>query len=107
MTAPKAIGSRKRPSVSVTPTRMAPTSAPLIEPMPPMTMTTKARISTGSPMPTCTDCSGADQRAGEAGERGAEREDHGVERADVDAERGDHLAVGLAGADAHAEPGAR
>ena len=51
----KAIGSRKRPRVSVTPTRIAPTSAPLIEPMPPITTTTKAMISTGSPMPTCTD----------------------------------------------------
>ena len=48
----------------------------------------------------------ADQRAGEAGERGAEGEDDGVEPGDVDAEGGDHLAVGLAGADLHAEAGA-
>src|SRR3546814_4671359 len=46
---------------------------------------------------------GPDQAAGEAGERGAEGEDGGVEGADVDAERADHLAVGLAGADLHAE----
>jgi len=50
-------GSRKRPIVSTTPTMTAPTRAPLMEPMPPITMTTKARISTGSPMPTCTDWS--------------------------------------------------
>ena len=55
MKVPKNAGSSTRPSVSVSPTRSAPTKAPLIEPMPPMTMTTKARISTGSPMPTCTD----------------------------------------------------
>ncbi len=68
-----------RPSVSVSPTSSAPTSAPLIEPIPPMTMTTKARISTGSPMPTCTDWIGADQRAGQPGKRRAEREDDRVE----------------------------
>ena len=55
MKAPRRIGRRKRPRVSVTPTRMAPTSAPLIEPMPPMTTTTKAMMRTGSPMPTWTD----------------------------------------------------
>ena len=69
-----------------------------------MTMTTKARISTGSPMPTCTDCSAPTMRAGKTGQRRAQRKHHGVERADVDAERADHLAVGFAGADAHAEP---
>ena len=48
-------GRKMPPSVLVSPTSSAPTNAPLIDPMPPMTMTTKARISTGSPMPTCTD----------------------------------------------------
>ncbi len=57
ITVPKAAGSRNLPSVSVMPTRSAPTSAPRIEPMPPITITTKARISTGSPIPTCTDWS--------------------------------------------------
>ena len=47
---------------------------------------------------------GADHGAGEAGQRGAQRKHHRVEAADVDAQRADHLAVGFAGADAHAEP---
>ena len=49
-------GSKKRPNVSVTPTNKAPTKAPLIEPIPPMIITTNANIRTGSPIPTSTDC---------------------------------------------------
>jgi hypothetical protein len=49
----------------------------------------------------------ADQRTGKTREGCAEREDDGVEKADIDAEGGDHFAVGLAGADLHAEPGLR
>src|SRR6056297_1348462 len=54
ITRPNRTGSKERPSVSVRPTRIAPINAPLIEPIPPITITTKARIRTGSPMPTCT-----------------------------------------------------
>jgi hypothetical protein len=74
--------------------------------MPPMTITTKARISTGSPMPTCTDWMRADQRPGKTRQGRAKREDDGVEKADIDTECRDHFAVRLAGADLHAEPGA-
>ena len=45
--------------MSTRPTRSAARKAPRIEPMPPMTMTTKARISTLSPMPGSTDRIGA------------------------------------------------
>ena len=36
------------------PTTLAPTIAPRMEPMPPMTMTTKTWIRIASPMPGCT-----------------------------------------------------
>ena len=49
----------ERPSVSMTPTSTAATKAPRIEPMPPMTITTKARIRIWSPMPGSTDRIGA------------------------------------------------
>ena len=52
------------------------------------------------------DLHGEDRRlhhAGEAGERGAEAEHQRVEQLDVDAERADHLAIGGAGADQHAD----
>ena len=42
----------------VRPTRREPTRAPRIEPIPPMTMTTKVRIRICSPMPTWTETSG-------------------------------------------------
>ena len=45
---------KARPKVSTKPTSTEPISAPRIEPMPPMTMTTKARMRMLSPMPTCT-----------------------------------------------------
>ena len=48
-----------RPRVSTVPTSKAPMSAPRIEPMPPITTTTKARIRMFSPIPTCTASSGA------------------------------------------------
>src|SRR5438270_85441 len=51
---PKKSGRKARPLVSTTPTRSEPTNAPRIEPMPPMTITTKARMRMFSPMPTCT-----------------------------------------------------
>ena len=44
--------------------------------------------------------------AGKACKRRAKPEDQRVEELDVDAERADHLAIGSAGADQHAEPGA-
>ena len=43
----------------MTPTSRAATKAPRIEPMPPMTITTKARIRIWSPMPGSTDRIGA------------------------------------------------
>ncbi len=48
------MGTKVRPAVSTTPTNIAPKNAPRIEPMPPMTMTTNAKIKILSPMPTCT-----------------------------------------------------
>ena len=41
--------------MSRTPIKSAPINAPLIEPIPPITITTKANINTGSPIPTSTD----------------------------------------------------
>ena len=52
-------GSVDRPTTSNTPTKMDATKAPRIDPMPPITMTTKARISMSSPMPDSTEISGA------------------------------------------------
>ena len=43
-----------RPMVSTMPTTSAPTSAPRIEPMPPMTITTSTWMRISSPMPGCT-----------------------------------------------------
>src|SRR5262249_34652225 len=49
------IGCRNaRPSVSTIPTMTAPTSAPRIDPMPPITMTTKTWIRISSPIPGST-----------------------------------------------------
>jgi len=47
-------GKNARPSVSIKPTKIAATIAPRIEPMPPMTVMTKARIRMFSPIPICT-----------------------------------------------------
>ena len=58
-------GRNARPMVSIRPTMMAATNAPRIEPMPPMMITTKARIRMFSPMPICTD---EDRRLHQAGE---------------------------------------
>ena len=44
-------GRKARPSVSTMPTKIAARNAPRIEPMPPMTMMTKARIRMFSPIP--------------------------------------------------------
>ena len=51
----KRSGKKDRPTTSNTPTRIDATSAPRIEPMPPITMTTNARISISSPMPDSTE----------------------------------------------------
>ena len=48
-----------RPSVSTRPMSRAARKAPRIEPMPPMTMTTKARMRMVSPIPGSTDRMGA------------------------------------------------
>ena len=47
-----------RPAVSTNPTNNAPKKAPRIEPIPPITITTKAKIKILSPIPTCTARSG-------------------------------------------------
>ncbi|MNV60127.1 hypothetical protein D3C71_1525810 [compost metagenome] len=52
------MGRKARPAVSTMPTSKAPTKAPRIEPMPPMTMHTSTRIRISSPMPTCTEVIG-------------------------------------------------
>jgi hypothetical protein len=49
---PKNLGKKIPPRVSVRPTKILPIRAPFTEPIPPITITTKARISTGSPIPT-------------------------------------------------------
>ena len=56
MKRPNNLGKNIPPRVSVRPTRILPIRAPFTEPMPPITITTKARMSTGSPIPTSTDC---------------------------------------------------
>jgi hypothetical protein len=70
-------------------------SAPLIEPMPPMTMTTKAKIRHRLAHADLHRLDGADERAGKTGKRGPEREDDGVELGNVDTERCDHFPVVL------------
>src|SRR5260370_1167179 len=52
------MGKKARPAVSTMPTSRAPTRAPRMEPMPPMTMHTSTRIRMSSPMPTCTEVMG-------------------------------------------------
>ncbi len=49
-------GKNTLPIVSVTPTKIDPIKAPFMDPIPPMTITTKAKIKIGSPIPTSTDC---------------------------------------------------
>ncbi len=51
----KMLGKNTRPKVSTKPTRIEAIKAPFTEPIPPITMTTSASISTGSPMPTSTE----------------------------------------------------
>ena len=50
----RTVGSSARARVSTMPTSSAPTRAPLTDPRPPITITTKVRISTLSPIPTWT-----------------------------------------------------
>ncbi len=64
--------------------------APRIEPMPPMTMTTKARMRMLSPMPGSTEMIGAIMMPANAGEHGAEAEHDHEQPLDIDAERRDH-----------------
>ena len=45
------VGKKARPAVSTKPTSSAPTKAPRIEPMPPITIHTSTRIRICSPMP--------------------------------------------------------
>ena len=55
------------------------------------------------------DLHGKDRRlhhAGEAGKRSAEAKHQRIKELDVDAERAGHFAIGGAGTDQHAEPGA-
>lgn len=52
-------GSVDRPTTSNTPTKMDATKAPRIDPIPPMTITTKAKINMSSPMPDSTEMRGA------------------------------------------------
>ena len=92
--------------VSTSPTRSAPTNAPRIEPMPSITITTKARMRMFSPMPTCTARSGPSIAPASA-ERRAEREDHREETPDVDTHHDRHLPVRGARAHQHADPGLR
>ena len=54
-------------------------------------------------MPICTKRDRRLHHAGEARKRGAEPEYQRVEQLDVYAERPDHLAIGGAGADQHAD----
>src|SRR3569833_1528630 len=56
------LGRKARPSVSIMPTKIAARNAPRIEPMPPITMMTKARMRMFSPMPICTVRIGASNR---------------------------------------------
>ena len=48
-------GKKERPITSNTPTSIDATTAPRIDPMPPITMTTNARISISSPIPDSTE----------------------------------------------------
>src|SRR5664279_587100 len=72
--------------------------------MPPMTMTTKARMRMFSPMPTCTASSGPMRTPATAHRPAPMPEDQGEEALDVDAHRRRHLAVRGAGAHQRAHP---
>jgi hypothetical protein len=72
--------------------------------MPPMMMTTKARISTLSPMPTCTASNGPSRPPASA-QSAAPKTKTAVNKAlHIDAQRLGHFAVGGAGAHPHADP---
>ena len=81
-------------------------SAPVIEPMPPMTTTTKQMMSTLRAHARIDRGQRRGDHPGERRQRHAAGEDDAVEQADVDAEAAHHVAVAGAGADHHAEPGA-
>jgi hypothetical protein len=68
----------------------AATKAPRIEPMPPMTMTTKVRISTDVAHAGLHRQDRRHHGAGKPRQHGAEAEDDHEQPADVDAERRDH-----------------
>ena len=79
--------------------------APRIEPMPPMTMTTKARMRMLSPMPGLDRDDRRDHDAGKSRQHGAEAEHDHEQPLDIDAERRDHAGIGGARAHQHADPG--
>ena len=90
---PQQVGAKERPSVSTRPTSSAATKAPRIEPMPPITMTTKARISTLSPMPGSTERIGATIAPAKPASMAPKPNTTHEQPADIDAERRDHRRV--------------
>src|SRR5207302_1197846 len=84
----KKSGRNARPLVSTMPTSSAPTNAPRTEPMPPITITTKARIRMFSRMPTCTAKIG---RRIEQHRLRAPHDAHQLVRDQDDGEGGEHL----------------
>jgi hypothetical protein len=89
--------------VSTAPTSSAPTNAPRIEPIPPITITTKARIRMFSPMPTCTARIGPSMAPASAHRAAPSANTDGEKAADVYAHGERHLAVRGAGAHQHSD----
>ena len=79
--------------------------APLIEPMPPITTTTKQMIKIWFPMPGNTDEIGAATAPAKAARAMPKCEDQGEQQGNIHAERSGHLAVAVAGPDHHANAG--
>ena len=95
----------ERPSVSTRPTSSAATNAPRIEPMPPMTITTKARIRSVVAHAGLDRQDRRDHGPGEARQHGAEAEHDREQPLDVDTEHRDHRRIAGAGPHQHADPG--
>ena len=92
------------PKVSTKPTSSDATSAPVIEPMPPITTTTKQMISTLAAHAGIDRGHRRRDHAGQRRQRDAGREHDAVQAPDVDAQAAHHVAVAGAGADHHAQP---
>src|SRR5262249_45044373 len=81
------------PAVRTKLTISAPTSAPCRLPSPPITTTTKARMSASMPMPSTAGWAGTDEGPAEPRHETADRERRDVDQSDIESQRRSHAAI--------------